>query len=71
MFVHTLGFKKQGCSGIIEDCFVSQQHLMEEAPDLCGSPIKEPFFSKVKSTLFEAFVDLGFIMIWLDKILLG
>jgi transposase len=24
-----------------------------------------------KSNLFEAFVDLGFIMIWLDKILLG
>jgi hypothetical protein len=32
MFLHTLGFKKQGCSSIIEDYFVSQQHLMEEAP---------------------------------------
>ena len=35
MFVHTLDFKKQGCRSIIEDCFVSQQHLMSEAPDIC------------------------------------
>jgi hypothetical protein len=33
MFIYTLGFKKQGCRSIIEDCFVSQQHLMEEAPE--------------------------------------
>ena len=38
MFVHTLGFKKQGCIGIIEDCFVSQQHLMEEAPSIVPTP---------------------------------
>ena len=36
MFVYTLSFKKQGCIGIIEDCFVSQQHLMEEAPHFCN-----------------------------------
>jgi len=34
MFVHTLGFEKQGCIGIIEDCFVWQQHLMDEAPEI-------------------------------------
>jgi hypothetical protein len=34
MFVHTLGFEKQGYRSIIEDCFVSQQHLMSEAPDM-------------------------------------
>ena len=34
MFVHTLGFEKQGCIGIIEDCFVNQQHLMEEEPEI-------------------------------------
>jgi hypothetical protein len=39
MFVHTLGFKKQGCSGIIEDCFANQQHLMSEAP-LFGGTVK-------------------------------
>lgn len=40
MFVHTLGLKKQSCNRIIEDCFVSQQHLMEEAP-------KSVYFFKV------------------------
>jgi hypothetical protein len=33
MFVHRLGFEKQGCSRIIEDCFANQQQLMSEAPE--------------------------------------
>jgi hypothetical protein len=36
---------KAGCSGSIEDCFVNQQHLMSEVPDVAHN-IAAPTFCK-------------------------